>query len=158
MNMQFDYSSLDKILKNYEFKSSNISSILLDTQEIYRYLPKEAFAYFSEKLGMSREKIYSIASFYDNLYLEPKGKYIIKICDGTVCHLRNAVPILKRLRAELGLSEVKITTDDFVFTIESVSCLGACKLAPVITINGKVYGDMTSEKAMEILNTLKTGK
>lgn len=155
MNTPFDYSKLDNILKNHEFKSSNIIAILQDTQEIYRYLPKEIFSYLSEKLGMSRAKIYSVATFYENFSLEPKGKYVIKICDGTACHVRKSIPILDKLRRELGLSESKITTDDLMFTVETVSCLGACGLAPVITVNEKVYGAMTPEKVIELLNTLK---
>ena len=158
MNTQFDYSNLDNILNNHEFKSSNIIAILQDTQEVYRYLPKEVFAYFSEKLGISRAKIYSVATFYDNFSLEPKGKYVIKICDGTACHVRKSIPILDRLRSELRLSEVKVTTDDLLFTVETVSCLGACGLAPVITVNEKVYGAMTPEKATELLNMLKEEK
>ena len=158
MNTQFDYKNLDNILKNHEFKSSNIIAILQDTQEIYRYLPKEVFAYFSEKLGISRAKIYSVATFYDNFSLEPKGKYVIKICDGTACHVRKSIPILDKLRSELGLSEAKVTTDDLMFTVETVSCLGACGLAPVITVNEKVYGAMTPEKTTDLLNTLKEEK
>lgn len=158
MNTQFNYSDLDNILKNHEFKASNIIAILQDTQEIYRYLPKEVFAYFSEKLGISRAKIYSVATFYDNFSLEPKGKYVIKICDGTACHVRKSIPILDKLRKELGLSEAKVTTDDLMFTVETVSCLGACGLAPVITVNEKVYGAMTPEKVMELLNSLKEEK
>ena len=155
MNATFDYSKLDSILSEHEFKSCNIIAILQDTQEIYRYLPKEIFAYLSEKLGMSRAKIYSVATFYDNFSLEPKGRYVIKICDGTACHVRKSIPILNKLRAELGLSESKVTTDDLMFTVETVSCLGACGLAPVITINEKVHGAMTPEKASLLLNTLK---
>jgi len=158
MNTPFDYSKLDIILENHEFKSSNIIAILQDTQDIYRYLPKEIFLYLSEKLGISRAKIYSVATFYDNFSLEPKGKYVIKICDGTACHVRKSIPILDRLRKELRLSEEKITTDDLMFTVETVSCLGACGLAPVITINEKVYGAMTPEKATELLKTLKEEK
>ena len=155
MNATFDYSKLDSILSDHEFKSCNIIAILQDTQEIYRYLPKEIFAYLSEKLGMSRAKIYSVATFYDNFSLEPKGKYVIKICDGTACHVRKSIPILNKLRAELGLSESKVTTDNLMFTVETVSCLGACGLAPVITINEKVHGAMTPEKARILLNKLK---
>jgi len=155
MNKTFDYSKLDSILRDHEFKSCNIIAILQDTQEIYRYLPKEIFAYLSEKLGMSRAKIYSVATFYDNFSLEPKGKYVIKICDGTACHVRKSIPILNKLRAELGLSESKVTTDNLMFTVETVSCLGACGLAPVITINEKVHGAMTPEKARILLNKLK---
>ena len=158
MNTPFDYSKLDIILHNHEFKSSNIIAILQDTQEIYRYLPKEIFTYLSEKLGISRARIYSVATFYDNFSLEAKGKYVIRICDGTACHVRKSIPILDRLRKELGLSEEKITTDDLMFTVETVSCLGACGLAPVITINEKVYGAMTPEKATELLKTLKEDK
>jgi len=158
MSTEINFSDLDNILKNHEFKSSNIIAILQDTQEIYRYLPKGVFAYFSEKLGMSRAKIYSVATFYDNFSLQPKGAYVIKICDGTACHVRKSIPILDKLRSELGLSETKITTDDLVFTVETVSCLGACGLAPAITVNEKVYGAMTPEKAMELLSTLKEGK
>ncbi|MBZ9686520.1 NAD(P)H-dependent oxidoreductase subunit E [Clostridium estertheticum] len=158
MNTTFDYSELDSILSDHEFKSCNIIAILQDTQEIYRYLPKEIFAYLSEKLGMSRAKIYSVATFYDNFSLEPKGRYVIKICDGTACHVRKSIPILNKLRAELGLSEAKVTTDDLMFTVETVSCLGACGLAPVITVNEKVHGAMTPEKARLLLNALKEAK
>lgn len=158
MSTVFDYSSLDTILKNHEFKSSNIIPILQDTQDTYRYLPKEAFSYLSQKLGMSRAKIYSVATFYENFSLEPKGKFIIKVCDGTACHVRKSIPILDKLRKELNLSETKTTTDDLIFTLETVSCLGACGLAPAMTVNNKVYGSMTPEKATEILNTIKGEK
>ena len=158
MSNSFDYSNLDTILTKYNHDACNIIAILQDTQEIYRYLPKEAFGYLSEKLGMSTAKIYSVATFYENFSLEPKGKYVIKICDGTACHVRKSIPILDKLRKELKLSEVKTTTDDLMFTLETVSCLGACGLAPAMTVNDKVYGAMTPEKAMELLNTLKEEK
>jgi NADH-quinone oxidoreductase subunit E len=155
MTTTFDYSKLDTILEKHNFKSCNIIAILQDTQETYRYLPKEVFTYLSEKLSMSRAKIYSVATFYENFSLEPKGKYVIRICDGTACHVRKSIPILNKLRKELSLSETKITTDDLLFTVETVSCLGACGLAPVITINEKVHGAMTPEKVMELLKSLK---
>ena len=158
MSNSFDYSNLDAILTKYNHDACNIIAILQDTQEIYRYLPKEAFEYLSEKLGMSRAKIYSVATFYENFSLEPKGKFVIKICDGTACHVRKSVPILDKLRKELNLSETKTTTDNLIFTLETVSCLGACGLAPAMTVNDKVYGAMTPEKAMELLNTLKEEK
>lgn len=158
MSTEFDYSILDTILKKHEFKDSNIIAILQDTQEIFRYLPKEVFSYLSEKLGISRAKIYSVATFYENFSLELKGEYVIKVCDGTACHVRKSIPILDKLRKELNLSETKTTTDDLMFTLETVSCLGACGLAPAMTVNDKVYGSMTPEKATELLNTLKEGK
>ncbi|AGF58129.1 NADH-quinone oxidoreductase subunit E [Clostridium saccharoperbutylacetonicum] len=158
MSKSFDYSNLDIILTKYNHDACNIIAILQDTQEKYRYLPKEAFVYLSEKLGMSRAKIYSVATFYENFSLEPKGKFVIKICDGTACHVRKSIPILDKLRKELNLSEAKTTTDDLIFTLETVSCLGACGLAPAMTVNDKVYGSMTPEKAMELLNTFKEEK
>lgn len=158
MNTSFDYSKLDTILKNHEFKSSNIIAILQDIQGIYRYLPKEIFPYLSKNLGVSKAKIYGIATFYENFSLEPKGKYVIKVCNGTACHVRGSIPILNKLRKELKLSESKTTTDDLMFSLETVSCLGACGLAPAITINDKVHGAMTPDKAMELLNSLKEEK
>ena len=155
MNGVIDYAEMDAILVKYGYKSTNIIPILQDTQAKYRYLPREAFIYLSDKLSISTAKIYSVATFYENFSLEPKGKYVIKICDGTACHVRKSIPILARLRKELGLSEKKATTDDLLFTIETVSCLGACGLAPVLTVNDKVFAAMTPEKASELLAKLK---
>ena len=109
----------------------------------------------AEKIGISEAQIYSVATFYENFSLEPKGAYVIKICDGTACHVRRSIPILERLRSELGLSKSKVTTDDLSFTGETVSCLGACGLAPVLTVNDKVYPAMTPEKASSLIAKLK---
>ena len=114
----------------------------------------ELFPYMAKKLKVSEARIYSVATFYENFSLEPKGKYVIKVCDGTACHVRKSIPILDRLRAELGLSEKKKTTDDLLFTVETVSCLGACGLAPVMTVNDKVHPAMTPEKASALIKQL----
>jgi len=155
MHEIIDFKEIDAILEKYRYEQSSIIAILQDTQAKYRYLPKEVFPYLSEKLGISTAKIYSVATFYENFSLEPKGKYIIKICDGTACHVRKSIPILDRLRKDLGLSETKETTDDLMFTVQTVSCLGACGLAPVLTVNEKVYAAMTPDKATELLAKLK---
>lgn len=155
MNDTIDTGEMDQILLKHGHKPSNIIPILQDTQAKYRYLPREAFFYLSEKLGISTAKIFSVATFYENFSLEPKGKYVIKVCDGTACHVRKSIPILDRLRKELRLSETKVTTDDLMFTLETVSCLGACGLAPVLTVNEKVYAAMTPDKASELLAQLK---
>ena len=89
------------------------------------------------------------------LLAREEGKYVIKFCDGTACHVRGSVPILERVRGELGVSEKKKTTDDQLFTIETVSCLGACGLAPVMTVNDEVHPAMTPDKAMEVIYSLK---
>ena len=155
MNTTFDYSGVDTIIAANGNSPRAIISILQDIQEHYNYLPREVFPYIAEKLGISEAKAYSVATFYENFSLEPKGKYVIRICDGTACHVRRSIPILEKLRSELGLSEDKKTTDDMNFTVETVSCLGACGLAPVITVNDKVYAAMTPEKAVELINNLK---
>jgi NADH-quinone oxidoreductase subunit E len=155
MSETFDYKVIDEIIDKLGNRQSAIIAILQNIQEYYRYLPKEIFPYLSEKLGISQAKIYSVATFYENFSLKPQGKYVIKVCDGTACHVRKSIPILEKLRKELGLSEVKATTDDLYFTVETVSCLGACGLAPVLTVNDKVYPAMTPDKAAELLNELK---
>jgi len=155
MNESFDFSVMDGILAEHGCSESNIIAILQDTQEHYRYLPREVFPYLARKLRVSEAKLYSVATFYENFSLDPKGKYVIRVCDGTACHVRKSIPILERLRSELGLSETKKTTDDMLFTVETVSCLGSCGLAPVLTVNGKVYPTMTPDKAAEILGELK---
>ncbi len=155
MNGVLDYQAMDAILEKYGHSAVNIIPILQDTQATYRYLPREAFAYLAAKLGVSIAKIYSVATFYENFSLEPKGKYVIRICDGTACHVRKSLPILDWLRKELGLSAAKVTTDDLAFTVETVSCLGACGLAPVMTVNDKVFPAMTVDKARELLAKLR---
>lgn len=155
MNETFDFKEIDTIIDDLGCKPSSIIAILQSIQEQYRYLPKEVFPYLSEKIGISQAKIYSIATFYENFSLDPMGKYVIKVCDGTACHVRKSIPILNKLRDELGLTEEKVTTDDLLFTVETVSCLGACGLAPALTVNDKVYPAMTPEKAYNLLQQLK---
>ena len=155
MSTSFDFSIVDEILASYKCSQQAIIAILQDIQEHYRYLPEEVFPHLAKKLGMSEVSIYSIATFYENFSLEPKGKYVIKICDGTACHVRQSVPVLNALRKELGLSEQKKTTDDLLFTVETVSCLGACGLAPAMMINETMHPSMTPDKAIEIIHKLK---
>lgn len=155
MKQVFDYSTVDNILAANDYSSRAIISILQDIQEHYHYLPREVFPYLASKLGISEARAYSVATFYENFSLEPKGRFVIKVCDGTACHVRHSLPILERLRSELSLTEKKKTTDDLLFTVETVSCLGACGLAPVLTVNDKVFPTMTPDKAVELLQKLR---
>ena len=155
MQTTFDYGALDDILLANGLQESAVIAILQDIQERYRYLPREVFPYLAEKMRISEARIFSVATFYENFSLEAKGHFVIRICDGTACHVRKSIPILEFLRKELHLSEEKCTTDDLGFTVETVSCLGACGLAPVLTVNDKVYPAMTPEKATELIRTLK---
>jgi NADH-quinone oxidoreductase subunit E len=155
MNDGFDINTVDAIIDKYEEHESAIISILQDVQEQYRYLPKDVFAHISKRLKISRARIYSIATFYENFSLEPKGKYVIKICDGTACHVRKSIPILERFQRDLGLLSGGHTTEDLLFTVETVSCLGACGLAPVVTVNEKVYAAVTPDSASELVVNIK---
>jgi NADH-quinone oxidoreductase subunit E len=152
--MEFSYEAVNGIVNELGAKPSSIIAILQRIQELYRYLPPQVFPHLAKKLKVSEARIYSVATFYENFSLDPKGEYIIKICDGTACHVRKSIPILNKLRDVLGLSEKKITTDDLGFTVETVSCLGACGLAPVMTVNDTVHPAMTPEKAEALLAEL----
>lgn len=149
------YASADAIIQKYEYKSTAVIAILQEVQKQFRYLPEEILVYIAEKLQISLAKLYSIATFYENFSLKPKGKYVIRICDGTACHVRKSIPILQTLRDSLGLDDKKVTTDDMQFTVETVSCLGACGLAPVLTVNDKVYAAMTPDCARDLLSKLR---
>ena len=146
---------VEEIIDSYGCQRHHLIAIMQDIQAEYRYLPPELLSYVAEKLGINEAKAYSVATFYENFSFEPKGKYIIKVCDGTACHVRKSIPILERLYSELGLSEEKATTDDMLFTLETVSCLGACGLAPVLTVNDKVYPAMTPDAAAELIRELR---
>ena len=155
MEPKIDFAILDKAIEDYGSEEKSLIAILQRAQENYRYLPKEIFPYLAEKLDIPEARIYGVATFYENFSLERKGKYVIKVCDGTACHVRKSIPILEALRKELNLSETKKTTDDFLFTVETVSCLGACSSAPAVMVNDEIYPTMTPESAIELVNGLK---
>ena len=149
------YTQTDAILKNYPAGERSLIPVIQDIQEQYGYLPPELLTYVAQKIGISEAKAYSVASFYVNFSFEAKGKYVIKVCDGTACHVRNSVPILEALYQDLGLSADKHTTDDMMFTVETVSCLGACGLAPALTINEQVYPQMSPDKIRAVIKELR---
>ena len=157
MNSQ-EIARLDDILQKHDYNATLLIAIMQDIQKVYHYLPEEALCYIARKLKISEAKIYGVATFYENFSLEPKGRYVIKICDGTACHVRKSVPILEEFRNTLGLSKEKTTTDDMLFTVETVSCLGACGLAPTMMVNEEVYPRMTPEKADELIDKLRGGE
>lgn len=152
---QTDKKVLDDILTAHDYDATRVIAIMQDVQKEYRYLSQEALSYIAEKLHISEAKIYGVATFYENFSLEPKGKYVIKVCDGTACHVRKSVPILEEFRKILGVTAESPTTADGLFTVETVSCLGACGLAPVCTVNDVVNPGMTTEKAREIIERIR---
>ena len=151
----FDYTILDRAIEKFGSEEKALIAVLQEAQEHYRYLPKEIFPYLSEKLGVSEAKIYGVVTFYENFSLDQKGKYVIKVCDGTACHVRHSVPVLNELIKILGLKDGQKTTDDLMFTVETVSCLGACGLAPVMMVNETVHSAMTPEKVRQVIKEIK---
>ena len=150
-----DIEKINIIIDKHRRRKSALIAVLQEVQEEYRYLPEPVLMYISDAMKITPAKVFSVATFYENFSMDPKGRYVIRVCDGTACHVRKSIPILNALRKELGLSVSKQTTDDFMFTVETVSCLGACGLAPVITVNGKVYPKMTPEKVTELLKNIR---
>ena len=145
------YKKADEIIEHYERCAASLIPIMQDIQAEYRYLPAELLTYVAGQIGVTEAKAFSVATFYENFSFEAKGKYVIKVCDGTACHVRKSVPVREALMNELGLNAKKHTTDDMLFTVEVVSCLGACGLAPVMMINDDVYGRLTPDELDGIL-------
>lgn len=152
---KIDSTKLDNIISACGADKSHLIAILQKVQEEYKYLPEDALIYIGTKIkGLSPATVYGVATFYAQFSLDPKGKYEIRVCDGTACHVRGSMPVLNAIRAHLGLDENKSTTNDGLFSLETVSCLGACGLAPVCVINGKVYPQMTSDAVKIVLDTI----
>ena len=149
------YDKADTIIKSHGAMEASLIPIIQDIQSEYRYLPPELLSYVADQIGITEAKAFSVATFYENFSFEPKGKYVIKVCDGTACHVRKSIPILEGLYKELGLGKKKHTTDDQLFTVETVSCLGACGLAPAVMVNDEVHPKMTPEKMSELIAKLR---
>jgi NADH-quinone oxidoreductase subunit E len=129
--------------------------ILQATQDEYRYLPEEVMGFIATSLKLAPARVFGVATFYSHFALQPKGKYIVKVCDGTACHVKRSETTLDALRQTLGVTEKKPTTPDMLFTLEIVSCLGACGIAPVVVINEEVHGEMTPAKALALIDEIR---
>ena len=148
------FDKVCEVLDKHECSPNNIA-ILQEIQEEYKYLPEDIMTYIATALGISPGVVFGVATFYSHFALEPKGKYVIKVCDGTACHVRKSKDILQTLEKELGLSGKKKTSDEMLFTLETVACLGACGLAPVVVVNDEVHGSMTKEKTIELISRIR---
>ena len=149
------FESVCAILEKYESNPHRLITILQEIQAEYSYLPEDVMTYVAMALGITPVTVFGVATFYSHFTLEPKGKYVIKVCDGTACHVRKSTDIIRTLESELGLSEKKNTSEDMMFTLETVACLGACGLAPVVVVNEDVYGAMTKEKTIELVKKIR---
>lgn len=142
-----------EILDQHGRNPARLIPILQAVQEEYRYLPEEALCYVATSLDLPAARVFGVATFYAHFALKPKGKHVIRLCDGTACHVKESIPILDALRARLGL-QGRDTTDDMLFTVETVSCLGACGIAPVVVVDEKVHGQMTPKAAVELVDEI----
>lgn len=155
MSNGISLARVEEIIDGYNCEVRNMIAILQDVQAEYKYLSPETLELIAKKLNVGVAKVYSVATFYENFSLEAKGKYIIKVCEGTACHVRKSEPIYKAIYEYLGLSGKRKTSANGLFTLETVACLGACGLAPVVTINDQVHAKMTPESAVELLKKLE---
>jgi len=144
-----------RILDFYDRDPGMIIPILQKVQEEYRYLPEEVLLFLATSLEISPARLYGIATFYSHFSLEPKGKHVIKVCDGTACHVKGSGALIEALRSMLALEKGVKTTSDMLFTLETVSCLGACGLAPVVVIDDTVHGQMTPDKVRALITKIR---
>ena len=148
---KIDTSKLDEIIQSYGCKKSNLIAILQKVQEVYRYLPEEAMIYIGTKIeGLSPATVFGVATFYAQFSLNPKGQYQIGICLGTACDVKGSNLILEKVKDILGI-DVGECTPDGKFSLDATRCIGACGLAPVMTVNDDVYGKLTVEQIPDIL-------
>lgn len=149
-----DLGLLGKLIEKYKFKKGNIIPLLQGTQDLYGFIPEEAFRLISAKTGISTSDMYGVATFYSQFRLSPVGKYIIKVCHGTACHVQNATMISESLEEALGIQDGETTADN-LFTLESVACLGCCSLAPVMMIGDETSGKLTGKSAVKVLKEIR---
>ncbi|MDR1784146.1 MAG: NAD(P)H-dependent oxidoreductase subunit E [Endomicrobium sp.] len=155
--MKTNYNKFEmvcQILKKNNFDKSKLIPILQDVQKEYKYLPEEVLAFISSSLNISPAKVYGVATFFAHFTLEPRGKYVIRVCDGTACHVKKSSSLIDSIKNRLNLKENERSTKDMVFTLETVSCLGACGLAPVVLIGDDVYGQITPDKLVRLIDEI----
>lgn len=149
-----DLSLLDDVLAEYASVKGSLITILQHTQDIYGYLPKEAIELISEKTGIATSEIMGVGTFYTQFRFEPVGKYLIMLCQGTACHVNSSELILQTIKDELHIEDGQ-TTEDGLFSLKCVACLGCCSLSPVMMINEDTYGSLTPDKTKKILKELR---
>ena len=141
---------MKSILSRCHGEKQELISILQETQEQFRYLPAAAMKEIARFLHMPESTVYGVSTFYAQFKLTPLGRKIIRVCRGTACHVRGASKVLSELESRLGIKAGE-TTDDLEYTLETVACIGACALAPTMTIESETYGKMTTKKVAEVL-------
>ena len=149
-----DLSLIEPVLETYAEVPGSLIAILQETQDIYGYLPLDVMELISARTGTAIASVIGVATFYAQFRLQPVGKYLIMLCQGTACHVNGSELISAAITDELGIEDGQ-TTEDGLFSLKHVACLGCCSLSPVMMINGKVYSSLTPDKAKKVLRSLK---
>ena len=149
-----DLKLIEPVLDEYAGIKGSLITILQHTQDIYGYLPKEAIIKISEATDIAESEIMGVGTFYTQFRFQPVGKYLIMLCQGTACHVNSSELILQTIKDELGIDDGE-TTDDGLFSLKCVACLGCCSLSPVMMINDNTYGSLTPDKTKKILKELR---
>jgi NADH-quinone oxidoreductase subunit E len=151
---EVDLNLLDPLIEKYKDKKGNMIPLLQGAQDVYGYIPRAAFEKISGETGLELSDMYGVATFYAQFRLEPVGKYIVKVCHGTACHVQNANSVTDALKEALKVEDGG-TTEDGMFTLESVACLGCCSLAPVMMIGDETYGKLSGSQAVKIIKNIR---
>jgi NADH:ubiquinone oxidoreductase subunit E len=152
--VEIDWQQIDNIIERYNRDHEALLMIMQDISGLYNYLPPEVVPLLVERLGVKGSLIYSVATFYKSISLEPRGKHIINVCTGTACHVRGADKIMDALQEELHINEGQ-TTDDLLFTLQAVRCIGCCASGPVIMVNKEAHGGLDRSSVVRIIEQYK---
>lgn len=145
----------DDLIMKYRVEEGNIISLLQDTQNKFGFIPQDAIFYFARTLEIPVSQIYGVATFYSQFYLKPRGKNRITVCRGTACHVKGSERILMKIKREIGLDTHEDTTDDLEFSVDEVACVGACSIAPVVIINNKMHGKISTDRLIKEIKAIK---
>jgi NADH:ubiquinone oxidoreductase subunit E len=149
--IEIDWKTINNIINSYKGNPEALLMIMQDISDIYNYVPPEVIPVLVEKLGVKESLIYSVATFYKTISLEPRGKYIVSVCTGTACHVRGAEKITDALQNKLSIQEGQ-TSEDGLFTLEAVRCIGCCASGPVITVNQDTHGGLDRSSVLKVID------
>jgi len=155
-SVQIDWKKIDEIIEDYKANREALLMIMQDISDMYNYVPPEVVPALVERLGVKESLIYGVATFYKTISLEPRGKYIVNVCTGTACHVRGADKVMDALKEKLAIEEGQ-TTDDLLFTLEAVRCVGCCASGPVITVNRDTHGGLDRSSAVKVIEEYEQG-
>lgn len=150
-----NFAKVKEIVEKYGTDRSSLIPVLQAIQSEFRYLPQEMLSFVATAMRIPQAEVFGVATFYAQFSTQPKGKHIVQVCDGTACHVRGATEIIKKFKTDLQIPEGETTTEDLYVTLETVSCLGACALAPAVVVDGKVYGNVNFDDVAKIIVTMK---